>query len=158
MSASLPLQTGQTWCSSWLLVGCCRCHMVLNTRAPPAFASSPPNPCLRACSVGHLIPGASKAVCAITEDTMLPGEAGGGGESRTSLYRELLCWQPSAPATVACNAHACLAARCTLTCTCTYAIALQARTELAPGPARLAASRQPGTLPPHTYRRHARSA
>ena len=25
--------------------------------------------------VGHLIPGATRAVCMITEDTMLPGEA-----------------------------------------------------------------------------------
>lgn len=30
--------------------------------------------------VGHLIPGATRAVCAITEDTMLPGAALGGGD------------------------------------------------------------------------------
>ena len=29
--------------------------------------------------VGHLIPGASRAVCEIVEDTMLPGERAGGG-------------------------------------------------------------------------------
>lgn len=88
MSASLLLQTGQAWCSGWLLVGCCCCHMLASTRAPLVLISSPPHPpppACAPCSVGHLIPGASKAVCAITEDTMLPGEAWEGGQSRTSL-------------------------------------------------------------------------
>ncbi len=46
--------------------GCLRCLH--------ALALTPFTPVLPRRSVGHLIPGASKAVCAITEDTMLPGE------------------------------------------------------------------------------------
>jgi hypothetical protein len=36
--------------------------------------------------VGHLIPGATRAVCEIVEDTMLPGELAGGHEGALGVW------------------------------------------------------------------------
>ena len=52
-------------CPTDCIYSCPGSHPLCPARSPP--------PC--PCSVGHLIPNAQIAVCEITEDTMLPGEA-----------------------------------------------------------------------------------
>lgn len=47
--------------------------------------------------MGHLIPGAQRAVCAITEDTMLPGEAPRRSPARAwgGTAVQVLCAHPA---------------------------------------------------------------
>lgn len=73
--------------------------------------------------MGHLIPGAQRAVCAITEDTMLPGEgglaAGPGLEEAHALWAER--GADAAPAR--------LSYCCAVTRPCSHPGCLQARTK-----------------------------